>query len=478
MVLHLDRTGGKSVYRQIVQHFHSLIFSGELPPGSLLPPERQLARELGVNRSTVSMAYDELRSMGLVRSVQGSGTRVSEDAWGLTSPMPDWYAYTSQGVFQPTLPLVRRIWEANRQPRNINFARGEMSPELWPTSSLQELFSGITGHIPLGYGDPRGEYSLRSAVSTHLNHHYGLRVSEDQILITAGAQQGLLLVTQSLLRPGDAVALEKPSYAYSLPLFTSVGLRMFPIPLDDQGLLPDEVAALYRRHKIRMVFISPTYQNPTGTTLPLERRRRLIEICSELRIPIVEDDAHGALTLDGSPCPPRPLASMDGAEQQVIYLGTLSKTFAPGLRVGWMTGPKSVIDRIAGVKEQMDLGVSGITQAIAEQVITTGIWEQNLQRLRSALTIRRNTMIDALHGYFGKEIAFSIPQGSYHIWGRLKRSVSDKDLVEAAILHGVVVVPGTVYGAEPGHVRLTYASSSESEIEEGVRRLHSVFTES
>ncbi|MCL6599697.1 MAG: PLP-dependent aminotransferase family protein [Alicyclobacillus macrosporangiidus] len=471
MVLRLDRADGQSLYRQIVKHFESLICSGELPPGSPLPTERQLARDLGVNRSTVSMAYDELRSRGLIRSVQGSGTRVSEDAWGLTSPMPDWYSYTSQGVFQPTLPLVRRIWEANRQPRNINFARGELAQELWPTSCLRELILRVVESMPLGYGDPRGEYSLRSAVSIHLNHHYGIRVPAERILITAGAQQGLLLVTQSLLRPGDAVALEKPSYAYSLPLFGSVGLRMFPSPLDDQGLLPDGVATLHRRHRIRMVFISPTYQNPTGTTLSLERRRRLIDICSELRIPIVEDDAHGALTLAGSPEPPRPLASMDGAEQQVIYLGTLSKTFAPGLRVGWLTGPSSVIDRIAGVKEQMDFGVSGITQAIAEKVMTTGIWEQNLQRLRSALTVRRNNMIDTLHEYFGKEIAFSIPQGSYHIWGKLKRTVSDQDLVEAAIRHGVIVVPGTVYGAEPGYVRLTYASSQESQIREGIRRL-------
>lgn len=270
---------------------------------------------------------------------------------------------------------------------------------------------------------------------------------DSRILITAGSQQGLLLVIQSLLRPGDAVGLEEPSYAYSLPLFASAGIRMFPIPVDEEGLIPDEVASLYRRHKIRMVFITPTYQNPTGTVLTPHRRQRLIDICTELRIPIVEDDAHGDLTLEGCPQPPRPLAAMAGAEQQVIYLGTLSKTFAPGLRVGWMTGPTSVIDRIAGIREQMDFGISGITQTIAKQVLTTGIWAQNVKRLRSELRVRRDTMVDSMNEYFGENLEFTVPQGSYHFWVKLKQPIRDKELVESAIRHGVVVVPGSVYGA-------------------------------
>ncbi|WP_274436619.1 aminotransferase class I/II-fold pyridoxal phosphate-dependent enzyme [Alicyclobacillus sp. ALC3] len=199
-------------------------------------------------------------------------------------------------------------------------------------------------------------------------------------------------------------------------------------------------------------------------------------MCTDLRIPIVEDDAHGNLTLDGSPQPPKPLAAMSGADQQVIYLGTLSKTFAPGLRVGWMTGPTSVIDRIAGIREQMDFGISGITQAIAEQVLQTDIWQQNVRRLRSELTRRRDRMVSALVRYFGGGLAFTIPEGGYHVWARLQNQFRDKELVETAVQHAVVVAPGSVYGADPGYVRLTYASSSETEIAEGVRRLHAALT--
>lgn len=472
---HLDLTGSEAVYRIIVRYIEERVLSGEFPPGTQLPTERKLAELLKVNRSTVSIAYDELRSKGLIRSRQGSGTRVSEDAWGLDFRAPDWAGYLSQGTFQPTLPMVRRIWEENRRSENINLARGEMSAELWPTEQLRILTERLPSDVQLGYGDPRGKEGMRSAVSKHLATQYEIKVPENRILITAGSQQGLLLVIQSLLRPGDAVALEKPSYAYSLPLFASAGVRMFPIPVDEDGLLPDEVVTLHRRHKIRMVFVTPTYQNPTGTVLTPERRRRLIEICTDLRIPIVEDDAHGALTLDSSPQPPKPLAAMEGAEHQVIYLGTLSKTFAPGLRVGWMTGPTSVIDRISGIREQMDFGISGITQSIAEQVLITGVWEQNVGRLRSELTRRRDTMVNSLKRIFNGDLEFAVPQGSYHIWAKLKEPFRDKELVEAAIRHGVVVVPGAVYGSEPGRIRLTYASSQEVEIEEGIRRLHTAY---
>ncbi|WP_274433645.1 aminotransferase-like domain-containing protein [Alicyclobacillus sp. ALC3] len=261
---HLKLGENEAAYRQIVKQIEQRVLSGELPPGTLLPTERKLADLLNVNRSTVSVAYDELRSKGLIRSRQGSGTRVSEDAWGLDFRSPDWAGYMSQGTFQPTLPLVRRIWEENRRATNINLARGEMSSELWPTEKIHTLTRQLPSHVQLGYGDPRGEERVRSAVARHLVTEHGIRVPDNRILITAGSQQGLLLVIQSLLRPGDAVALEKPSYAYSLPLFASTGVSMFPIPVDEGGLIPDEVVTLHRRHKIRMVFVTPNLPEPDG----------------------------------------------------------------------------------------------------------------------------------------------------------------------------------------------------------------------
>lgn len=471
MKIQLDRTDKEPLYRQIVKQFESLIVNGELPPGSLLPTERELAKRLGVNRSTVSVAYDELRSRGLIHSVQGSGTRVSEDIWGASLRTPNWRSYTETSFFRPTLPMVRRIWDAGKDPRNINLARAEISPDLWPTAVLKQLLSDVSPMMSLGYGDPRGEQCLRFAVSEHVRQHFGLHATPEQILITAGAQQAIHLIIQSLLQPGDAVALEKPSYAYSLPVLASAGLRLFPIRMDENGLVPDDVLTLHEKHRIRMVLVNPTHQNPTGTTLNLGRRRKLLEICGDLGVPIVEDDAYGALNLETEFVAPRPVASMEGGEHQVLYIGTLSKTIAPGLRIGWITGPKSVIDRVAEVKEQIDFGASVISQVVAAKLLTSGVWEKQVEKLLVTLRQRRDTMVRCLREHVGDKLEFSIPRGGYHLWARLKKPVPETTLLDAVIRHGVLVVPGRVYGSDHGYIRLTFANSTAEQIQAGIRRL-------
>ena len=459
------------MYRQIRRHFERLILSGHLIPGQKLPTERELARKLGVNRSTITAAYDGLRAVGLIRSTQGYGTHVSEDAWGLNPGLPDWNKYNSQGLFQPTLPILRLIWDANSNPDIINLARGEISPDLWPHETIRDLLASTDVPIPMGYSDPRGLTTLRSTLERHLVHRLGLHVSADEILITAGAQEGLLLISQFLLKPGDAVAIEKPSYAYSLSLFASAGLRLFPIPVDKAGLQPEAVKSLHRHHKIQMIFVGPTFQNPTGTTLTKSRRQRLLASCTDSRIPIVEDYAYGGLELEGAPATPPPLATLPEAKGQVIHVGTLSKTFAPGLRIGWIAGPHNVIERLAGAKEQMDLGVSSLGQVIAERLIATGRWEEQRQHLQHVLTRRRNTMANEITRIMGPDVEFRLPDGGYHLWLKLRTPLGERELVEASLQDGVVVVPGSVYGADAGYVRLTYACASENQIIEGIARL-------
>lgn len=174
------------------------------------------------------MAYDELRSTGLVRSVRGKGTQVSEDLWGVTpSRVPNWNVYASKGTFLPALPLDLRIREASSRPDIINLARSELSPDLFPVTALQRILRKMSLTMPLGYSDPRGALQFREALVKHLSEHFEIHVDSDQILITTGAQQSLHLITQCLLAPGDSIALEGPSYAYSLSLFTSAGLRLF-----------------------------------------------------------------------------------------------------------------------------------------------------------------------------------------------------------------------------------------------------------
>lgn len=178
---------------------------------------------------------------------------------------------------------------------------------------------------------------------------------------------------------------------------------------------PEEVVALYRRHKVRMIFVNPTYQNPTGTTLSLQRRKRLLNICSELRIPIVEDDDYSALTLDETVKSPTPLVSMEDGINNVIYLGSMSKTVASGMRIGWEIGPVSVIQRLADAKEQMDSGTSAISQELARTFIELE-WATNIKKLQKELSIRRDCMTSALGRLANKNLTWTVPHGGYHVW--------------------------------------------------------------
>jgi GntR family transcriptional regulator, regulator for abcA and norABC len=470
-----DPTSKTPLYRQIALHLEQQISKGVLPPGSLLPSERKLAKQLNVNRSTVVAAYAELRSTGLIESKQGSGTRVSTELWGIsTRRLPDWRAYVEQGMFLPSLPLFNRVREAMAVPGVINLASGEPDPGFFPTLSLSELMAEVPVKAALNYPEPLGLRFLREQISRYMKRLVGIEASADEILITAGAQQGLHLITQCLLSPGDSVALEGPSYFYSLPLFPSAGLRMVRLPLDDEGLNPEAIHSLYQRHKVRMVFSIPTLQNPTGVTLSMDRRRRVLDICRELRIPIVEDDPYHALYPDNG----RPLAikSLDDAHQ-VLYVGSLSKIVAPGLRIGWIVGPHSVLARLADAKRQMDFGTSTIVQYLAALYLSSNDWEQHLDSIRSKLDQQKHVMARYINASLPELLEFHVPQGGYYMWCRLHRPCDETHFIEACIRNGVVVMPGTFFGAQPGYLRMTYAKSAAATIEEGLRRLNRALTE-
>lgn len=262
-----DRTTKQPIYRQIAADLERSIACGELPPGSALPSERKLAQQLGVNRSTVIQAYDELRAAGLVESAVGSGTRVCRTKWGVHSAhTPNWQRYTDGGAFLPNLPLMRKVREAAQRGEGmIDLASGELSADLFPGELIQSILQQRSFNGYMGYDDPQGNEELRRAIARFLRRYHGLETTDSSILITSGSQQSLFLIIQCLLAPGDAVALEAPSYSYSLSMFQSAGLRIFRLPVHDNGLDPEDIFRLYREHRIRMIFLNPNFQNPTGT---------------------------------------------------------------------------------------------------------------------------------------------------------------------------------------------------------------------
>ncbi|WP_100403533.1 MocR-like pyridoxine biosynthesis transcription factor PdxR [Bacillus sp. FJAT-42315] len=460
---------GKAIYRQIAEFIEHKISVGEYPAGSKLPSERMLAKELKVNRSTVIAAYEELRSSGIITRKEGSGTRVSSDIWGLSRKRtPNWNRYVEYGSFLANSPLTQRLRKETLESEIVNFATGELSSDLFPTSDLQSILSEKWFDGYLGYDHPQGNLSLRETIAAHVKKYKNIEASTSSILITSGAQQALHLIVQCLLKPGDAVAIEDPSYCYSLPLFQSAGLRTFLLPIDQHGVNPDDIVSLYQKHRIRMVFLNPDFQNPTGTTLHLERRKKIIELSSLYGIPIIEDDPYSLTSFSGEVNPT--LKSLDPSGN-VLYISSLTKIVASGLRIGWVIGPDTVIERLADAKQQVDFGHSVFPQWVANHFLTSSSFSSHIESLRNRLQLKRDLLVQGLERYLDEEIDFLVPDGGIHLWGKLNVAINENKLLEEAVRHGVAFVPGHLMGSDKGYIRLTFGRAEVNDIQEGVTRL-------
>lgn len=469
MEWNLNRKADKPLYRQIYELIEERISYGEFPPGSLLPSERKLAEKLQVNRMTIAHVYDELQASGLVEKKKGSGTRVSTHKWGiLPKGVTNWRKYIESGSFIPTYPLIKKIRDEAKQMKDgFNLASGELSADLFPTELLQSSFAQQMVSNDLGSVHQQGHLPFREAISKFVKEELHIGTTNSSVLVTSGAQQALYLITQCLLNPGDAVAIEAPSYAYSLSLFQSAGLRIFGLPVDQDGINPDDIIKLYEKHQIRMIFLNPTFQSPTGSILSESRRQKLLEISTKYGIPIVEDDPVSLLSLEGKRH--FPLKSSDPSGN-VLYIGSLSKVIASSLRVGWIIGPQSVINRLADARHQIDFGLSIFPQLIATQILQSSQYPKHLEYLREELLERRNEMTAVLKEQLGEKVTFTIPLGGLFIWCKINRKIDDQQLVEEAIKNKFLYMPGSVYGAANGYARFTYARLKKEMMKEAVSR--------
>ncbi|GGG08637.1 MocR-like pyridoxine biosynthesis transcription factor PdxR [Paenibacillus abyssi] len=465
-----SKSTGVPIYKQIANYIETRIMTGEFPSGGCLPSERYLATEFGVNRSTIISAYNELHASGLVNRVKGIGTLVSTDLWssGEQKRVPNWDQYVKGGFFQLNNPINRQIYNVIQSGRNIiNLAIGELSADLQPVELMQDVHSAMKIDNYLGYEHMQGNLKLREAISEHLRAYRNINSTPSSILITSGAQQALHLIIQSLLKPGDAVVIEDPSYAYSLPIFHSAGLKTFLLQPGQNGIDPEEIISLYKKHRIKMVFLNPIFQNPTGTTLAYERRQKVIEISTMYGIPIVEDDPYSVTAYNGQPV--RTLKSMD-QDGAVLYISSLSKIIASGLRIGWILGPQAVINRLTDAKQQIDFGHPNYPQWIAAQLLSSGGFDGHIRKLRQGLKNKRDLIIEALQKEFDGRIEFGVPEGGIHLWCKLKEDWDEHTLFKESIQNGVVFAPGSTLGSNANYVRLTFSRADDHLVQEGIRR--------
>ncbi|MBG9586342.1 PLP-dependent aminotransferase family protein [Cytobacillus firmus] len=463
-----DRKSKTPIYKQLAIYIENGIADGTFPPDKPLPSERGLAKQFDINRSTVVAAYDELESNGIVERNRGSGTMVSKDIWGMAKRrIPSWNRYIEAGSFLPNLPVTQRIHKELAETKLINLASGELSHDLFPLASLREITSSRSFIGTLGYDHPQGNEILRSTLADHVKEYRDIEASPSSILITSGAQQALHLVVQCLLKPGDSVAIEDPSYHYSLPIFKSAGVKTYYLKTGKHGVNPDDIIALYKKHRIKMIFLNPIFQNPTGTLLPEDRRRKILELSSEYGIPVVEDDPYSLTPFTGEKM--NTLKSLD-RNGIVLYISSLTKIVASGLRIGWIIGPRSVIERLSDAKQQVDFGHGSYSQWVANDFIESAEFESHLKLLTRQLEQRRNSIVSSLDHFLEGQVEFSTPQGGIHLWCRIKKEHNENQLLEESIKQGVIYVPGTTMGSEKGFVRFTFGRENEANIHEGIKR--------
>ncbi len=296
----------------------------------------------------------------------------------------------------PNLPVTQRIRKEAVEHKLINLASGELSEDLFPMDFLREITSTRSFIGSLGYDHPQGNGILRDTLTKHVKQYRRIETNPSSILITSGAQQALHLVVQCLLKPGDAVVLEDPSYNYNLPIFKSAGIKPYFLSVDKNGINPEELLSLHKKYRIKMIFLNPAYQNPTGSLLNENRRKAILEISSEHGIPVVEDDPYSLTSFTGEQVPT--LKSMD-VHGNVLYISSLSKIVASGLRIGWIIGPKPVIERLSDAKQQIDFGHASFTQWIANDFLESENFHTHIKRLVKELEKRRDQIVNSLRFY-------------------------------------------------------------------------------
>ncbi|WHY79549.1 PLP-dependent aminotransferase family protein [Neobacillus sp. WH10] len=463
-----ERKAKKAIYKQLAEYIENGIADGTYPPDKPLPSERKLAKDLNINRSTVVAAYDELESNGLIQRNRGSGTTISKDIWGITKKrIPSWNRYIEAGSFLPNLPVTQRIRKEAVDHKLINLASGELSEDLFPLKSLREITSTRSFIGSLGYDHPQGNAIFRETISKHVKKYRSIETNPSSILITSGAQQALHLVVQCLLKPGDAVALEDPSYSYNLPIFKSAGIKPYFLPVNKDGINLENLLSIHKKHRIRMIFLNPAFQNPTGSLLHENQRKAILEISSEHGIPVVEDDPYSLTSFTGQKI--STLKSMD-VHGNVLYISSLSKIVASGLRIGWIIGPRPVIERLSDAKQQIDFGHSSFTQWIANDFLESENFHFHIKILVKELEKRRDKIVSSLRYYLKDQVEFNIPQGGIHIWCRINKDFNEMQLLEESIKRGVIFVPGSTLGSKKGFVRFTFAREDKESIDEGIKR--------
>lgn len=474
----IDRKGADPLFLQISRAIIADVQGGRIRPGTRLPGTRTLADSLKVHRNTVLAAYEELESEGWVESTQARGTYIS-------SALPEVKAQT----------FARRVALRESVPETAGFDIGPEPQPIeqtsWPIGALV-----MNGGVPdvrltpvqqlarayrlvlrrntrsvLNYSCTHGHPLLRAALATMLANTRGLAPGDDDVLVTRGSQMALDLIGRTLIRSGDVIAVEALGYRAAWEAFRRHGAKLMPIPVDRDGLDVEVLEKLCEQTKVRAIYVTPHHQYPTMATLTAGRRLALLELARRQRFAVIEDDYDHEFHYEGRPV--LPLASVDRAGV-VIYVGTLAKILAPGLRLGYVVAPRPLLERLAANRFYIDRQGDYAVEAAVAKLIEDGEVQRHARRARRIYHARRDYLVNALRRTFPQILYFEAPAGGMAIWAKADAKVDVDAWAERAEKRGVVFSPAkqfTFDGRPRQELRLGFAALDEMELAEAVKRL-------
>lgn len=440
----------KPKYMAIKKMIISLIDKGQLSSGDQLPPERQLAKLLSVNRSTVTRASDELVADGVIERRVGSGTFVSQQARPQARRV-NWHTYLisqrqsqSQNERRQLQQLIRR-----KPEKLIDVYSSDLPLELVP----QFQFPALTWQdfiTAQALETPRGYQPLITAINQLDQHNKRLFFTEEQLLMTAGVQQSLFLILQGLLTPGDAVAIESPSFFHDSTLFEATGVRVYEASVDTDGISLTALEELIIKHRVKLVILNPDYQNPTGHVMSFQKRKAVVHLCQMHQIPIVEDDVFGWLGFDTT----RPIPTLKQLDpDNVIYISSLSKIMGASSRIGWVAATPQVIEQLTRVQHEMDLVPSIMAQVMVTLAMGDPQFQTQLDQLKGTLQERAQATYKMLERVLPDWHVY-LPAGGYYIW---VTHPNHKLRLKTFIDHQLAVAPGSLFGLKTDALRINFA---------------------
>jgi len=479
------------LYVQLRDQLRALVHSGELRTGDRIPASRELAAQLGVHRTTVANAYAELESEGLIQGHVGRGTFIcANGATRQFTPLPRPNGQNGNGgVRWEALFADERAEEALHRltpeiPADaIAFVNARPSAEYFPIEDLRRCCNSVLtsdGRKILQLGATEGYAPLKTQVLEMLREE-GIIARNEQLLITDGGQQSLDLLCKAFLRPGDTVLMENPAYPGAIAIFASARVRCLGVPVETNaeklgyaGLDVTALESLLTQNRVKLLLITPDFHNPTGTSLPVAERRKLLEAIARHQVPVVEDRIYAKLRVRGNAIPSLRALDRHGL---VIQIDSFSKVAFPGLRVGWCVGPENVIERLRLVKQTTDLHTDQMSQATLAEFVRRGHLGRHVSKMKKVYRARLEAVEEALERYMPEETTWTDVDGGMSVWLTLPPGLDAGELLIHSRERGVVFIPGRYFyfqNPQLNTLRLGYASLDEKQIARGVQTLGSL----